>query len=29
VFPGHGEESTIGRERAWLEIVRDEGRLFA
>jgi hydroxyacylglutathione hydrolase len=29
VFPGHGEETTIGRERAWLELVRDGGRLFA
>jgi hydroxyacylglutathione hydrolase len=29
VFPGHGGETTIGRERPWLEIVRDSGRLFA
>ena len=29
VFPGHGAETTIGRERAWLELVRDAGRLFA
>ena len=29
VFPGHGGDTTIGRERAWLELVRDEGRLFA
>jgi glyoxylase-like metal-dependent hydrolase (beta-lactamase superfamily II) len=29
VFPGHGEATTIGRERAWLELVRDGGRLFA
>ncbi len=29
VFPGHGNETTIGRERAWLELVRDGGRLFA
>ena len=29
VFPGHGAETTIGRERSWLELVRDEGRLFA
>jgi glyoxylase-like metal-dependent hydrolase (beta-lactamase superfamily II) len=29
VFPGHGAETTIGRERAWLELVRDGGRLFA
>ncbi len=29
VFPGHGAETTMGRERSWLELVRDEGRLFA
>ena len=29
VFPGHGSDTTIGRERAWLELVRDGGRLFA
>ena len=29
VFPGHGRATTIGRERAWLELVRDGGRLFA
>ena len=29
VFPGHGPATTIGRERAWMELVRDEGRLFA
>jgi hydroxyacylglutathione hydrolase len=29
VFPGHGGTTTIGRERAWLEVVRDGGRLFA
>ncbi len=29
VLPGHGETTTIGRERAWLELVRDERRLFA
>jgi glyoxylase-like metal-dependent hydrolase (beta-lactamase superfamily II) len=29
VFPGHGAATTIGRERAWLELVRDGGRLFA
>jgi glyoxylase-like metal-dependent hydrolase (beta-lactamase superfamily II) len=29
VFPGHGNETTMGRERAWLELVRDGGRLFA
>jgi hydroxyacylglutathione hydrolase len=29
VQPGHGGSTTIGRERAWLELVRDGGRLFA
>jgi glyoxylase-like metal-dependent hydrolase (beta-lactamase superfamily II) len=29
VFPGHGSATTIGRERAWLELVRDGGRLFS
>lgn len=29
VHPGHGASTTIGRERAWLELVRDGGRLFA
>jgi glyoxylase-like metal-dependent hydrolase (beta-lactamase superfamily II) len=29
VFPGHGEATTIGRERAWMELVRDGRRLFA
>ena len=29
VFPGHGQATTIGRERAWMEMVRDGGRLFA
>jgi glyoxylase-like metal-dependent hydrolase (beta-lactamase superfamily II) len=29
VFPGHGAATTIGRERAWLELVRDSGRLLA
>ena len=29
VFPGHGGATTIGRERAWLELVRDAGRLLA
>ena len=29
VLPGHGGATTIGRERAWLELVRDGGRLFA
>jgi glyoxylase-like metal-dependent hydrolase (beta-lactamase superfamily II) len=27
VFPGHGAATTIGRERPWLELVRDQGRL--
>ena len=29
VLPGHGPSTTIGRERAWLEMVRDGGRLLA
>ena len=29
VFPGHGPATTIARERAWMELVRDGGRLFA
>ncbi len=29
VFPGHGPDTTIGRERAWMELVRDGGRLLA
>lgn len=29
VFPGHGPSTEIGRERAWMELVRDGGRLFA
>jgi hydroxyacylglutathione hydrolase len=29
VLPGHGPETTIGRERPWLELVRRSGRLFA
>jgi hydroxyacylglutathione hydrolase len=29
VFPGHGTATTIGRERAWLDLVSREGRLFA
>ena len=28
-LPGHGAATTIGRERAWLEQVRREGRLLA
>ncbi len=27
VLPGHGSATTIGRERAWLDMVRREGRL--
>ena len=29
VLPGHGGFTTVGREREWLELVRDAGRLFA
>ena len=29
VLPGHGAASTIGRERPWLELVRQSGRLLA
>jgi glyoxylase-like metal-dependent hydrolase (beta-lactamase superfamily II) len=29
VLPGHGAATTIGRERAWLELVERSGRLFA
>jgi glyoxylase-like metal-dependent hydrolase (beta-lactamase superfamily II) len=29
VLPGHGRPTTIGAERAWLELVRDAGRLIA
>lgn len=28
VYPGHGPDTTVGRERAWLELVRDQGRLL-
>jgi glyoxylase-like metal-dependent hydrolase (beta-lactamase superfamily II) len=27
VLPGHGASTTIGRERAWMDLVRREGRL--
>jgi glyoxylase-like metal-dependent hydrolase (beta-lactamase superfamily II) len=27
VLPGHGASTTIGRERPWMELVRDQGRL--
>lgn len=29
VLPGHGATTTIGRERAWMELVRDGRRLLA
>jgi hydroxyacylglutathione hydrolase len=29
VVPGHGPSTTIGRERAWMDLVRSGGRLFA
>jgi glyoxylase-like metal-dependent hydrolase (beta-lactamase superfamily II) len=29
VFPGHGADTTIGRERPWLELMRRSGRLLA
>jgi glyoxylase-like metal-dependent hydrolase (beta-lactamase superfamily II) len=29
VLPGHGPSTTIGRERAWMDLVRSGGRLFA
>ncbi len=28
VLPGHGAATTIARERPWLELVRDQGRLL-
>jgi hydroxyacylglutathione hydrolase len=28
VLPGHGPGTTIGRERAWMDLVRREGRLL-
>jgi glyoxylase-like metal-dependent hydrolase (beta-lactamase superfamily II) len=28
VLPGHGPATSIGRERAWMELVRDGGRLL-
>jgi len=27
VLPGHGAATTVGRERAWMDLVRREGRL--
>jgi glyoxylase-like metal-dependent hydrolase (beta-lactamase superfamily II) len=29
VLPGHGPSTTIGRERAWMDLVARSGRLFA
>jgi glyoxylase-like metal-dependent hydrolase (beta-lactamase superfamily II) len=29
VVPGHGSATTVGRERGWLDLVRQSGRLFA
>ncbi|HEY7522499.1 MAG TPA: MBL fold metallo-hydrolase [Candidatus Limnocylindrales bacterium] len=29
VVPGHGRTTTIGRERSWLDLVREGGRLIA
>ena len=29
VLPGHGSATTMARERPWMELVRDQGRLFA
>jgi glyoxylase-like metal-dependent hydrolase (beta-lactamase superfamily II) len=29
VLPGHGPSTTIGRERAWMELVQQRGRLLA
>ena len=29
VLPGHGQSTTIGRERPWMDLVAREGRLFA
>ncbi|MEK6719561.1 MAG: MBL fold metallo-hydrolase [Chloroflexota bacterium] len=29
VLPGHGATTTIGRERPWMELVRQSGRLLA
>lgn len=28
VYPGHDRDTTIGRERTWLELIRDRGRLL-
>ena len=29
VLPGHGPATTIQRERAWMDLVAEDGRLFA
>jgi hydroxyacylglutathione hydrolase len=29
VLPGHGATTTIGRERPWLQLVKESGRLLA
>ena len=29
VLPGHGPGTTIGREQAWMDLVAEQGRLFA
>jgi hydroxyacylglutathione hydrolase len=29
VLPGHGPATTIGREQAWMQLVDEQGRLFA
>jgi hydroxyacylglutathione hydrolase len=29
VLPGHGQTTTVGRERPWLELVKQSGRLLA
>ncbi len=29
VLPGHGRTTTIGREQAWMDLVAEQGRLFA
>ncbi len=29
VLPGHGPSTTIDRERAWMDLVAEQGRLFA
>jgi len=29
VLPGHGPATTIAREQAWMQLVDEQGRLFA